>query len=166
MNSKAEEDKTGGARQPGGGISANAMKSGGGTGARTRAAITGVRPDATGIFLTLRCAACGNERESYQPTIAGFACGQHACGECAAIYEVEQEDLEDALDAYCPRGSLEDMAALTAAATRGTETWQAGPEIAAALADDGVCRGPVIEGGRLAFLRAGVVGRLGSGDLE
>lgn len=85
--------------------------------------IIGLRMITDGLWITLRCCACGHAFERYQTTIASVAIGRHACPQCHTINEVCPEDFEAALDRYLPARSMDEMMRLTEEATRITETW-------------------------------------------
>lgn len=121
-----------------------------------RSDITGLRPDVTGVFVSLRCSGCATAFEAYQPTVAGLAFGQHACPRCGAVSEVAPEDFAAALDRFLPEERWEELVRLTGEATRVAESWHQMPELRSILRHRDVELGPATERQIVALIAAGL----------
>jgi len=124
--------------------------------------VTGLRPTVVGTYLSLRCGWCEHHFESYQPTIAGIAVGQHVCPECSGRCVVSPEDFETALVRYLPGQGLDDMAALSEEATWVAETWHRPEPLARSMTYRGVSLGPPTERELLACITLGLMAALKS----
>ncbi|MGD0626834.1 MAG: methyltransferase domain-containing protein [Thermodesulfobacteriota bacterium] len=118
--------------------------------------ISGIRPADTGIFISLRCRACGKEFESYQTTIAGVPIARHICLHCRTIHEVEPEIFLAALDQYLPGATFQEMIQITEEASRIGETWYRSPTLADLLTYRGVNLGEPMERELLSFITTGL----------
>jgi hypothetical protein len=126
--------------------------------------IIGLRPTVTGAYVQLRCASCQQEFESYQPTLAGVPVGTHGCPGCGATSRVTAERFAEALDSYAGALTLDEMARLTAEATRIAETWHGVDAVARLLKYRDVPLGPATERGLLASITRGLVKALDGGS--
>ena len=113
-----------------------------------------------GTYVFLRCGSCEHAFESYQPTIAGLAVGEHICPTCSVSCVVSPEEFETALARYLPSQSLEEMADLTEEATRIAETWHRPETLARLLTYRGIPLGPPTERELLASITLGLVAAL------
>jgi hypothetical protein len=89
--------------------------------------IVGVRPALNGVYVALRCPACGATHAAYQPTVAGLAIADHPC-DCGTWFSVSPDGLVEAAGRMLPQRTVADAVALTEEASRIVEEWhRAGP---------------------------------------
>ena len=120
------------------------------------AAIVGLNPVMTGVYITLRCKDCAHTFATYQATLACVAFGRHTCPKCQAVYEVWPEDFQTALDRHLPRLSLEEMTLLTAEAARIAENWYRVDHLAQCLTYKGINLGEPAERPLASFIAQGL----------
>ena len=118
--------------------------------------VVALRPVVTGIFITLSCRNCGNQFESYQPTVAGLGFGQHVCPGCQTVYEFGPEDLQSALDMFFPHCKLDEMLQIKKEGSRIARAWHQDGHLADLLNYKGINLGQPTERVLLSFILTGL----------
>ena len=100
--------------------------------------INGIRLDADGVYISLRCGVCHSVFEQYLTTVGGVPIGQYGCSRCDTSLVVEPEEYLKIVDRMFPVLSMDDRIALTEESTRITESWYKVDQVAELLHHKGI----------------------------
>ncbi len=104
-----------------------------------------MRSDVLGFYVQIRCRACDERFERFQPMLAGLCFADHVCPACGHGEAVRPEDVLARLAEAVPETAALGAQALSEAASRVAEGWHASPALAALLVHRGVPLGPPTE---------------------